>query len=351
MTANKKKRKLNGKFVALVAAVLLLCLSAYKVPHFINVNRLLDMGYSEEAVSAIYKKGLRRTILKNEYYSDYLNEEIVKDSFNKKYLRLYVLTDHLDEDCFELYEMLKARKGYSDEELESLYAKLKIYELKPLLVFDKLDDTGEYIEDCLRHPDNSETVFEVDGDYLHPYENYIEIAEDKADAVDVYVSSKSFLGNYEPLKLVEINSINSIPGAMMESRALAAFYEMCEAIRKEDLDMAVYATGGYVSYEDQAILNGQNPSRFKAGFSDDQTGLTVYVTNEENSSFKETRSYAWLMENAYKYGFIQRFPEGKEALTGHAAMPNYFRYVGTELAEKIRESGLCFDEYYFTYLN
>ncbi|MBR2578287.1 MAG: M15 family metallopeptidase, partial [Erysipelotrichaceae bacterium] len=160
---------------------------------------------------------------------------------------------------------------------------------------------------------------------------------------------KSYIGQNEPLKLVEINNINSIPGVMMESRALQAFYEMCAAIREVDLDMAIYATGGYVSYADQAILNSQDASRFKAGFCDDQTGYTVYVTNEESSSFRNTRVYGWLMENAYKYGFIQRFPEGKEALTGHSFVPNYFRYVGIELAEKIHESGLCFDEFYFTY--
>ena len=337
--------------MALVAAVILLCLSAYKVPHFINTNRLLSLGYSEEAIKAIYQKGLRRVILKNGYYSDYLDQEIVKDDFNRNYLKLYVLTDHLDDDYFELYEKLKAKKGYSDEQLESLFAKLKIYDLRPLLVFDRLDDTGEYIEDCLRHPENSASVFEVDGDYLHPYTGYIEIDKEKAGDYDVYVSCKSFLGDYEPLKLVEINSLNAIPGVMMESRALAAYYDMCEAIRKEDLNMAIYAVGGYVSYEDQEILYQQNPSRIKAGFSDDQTGLTVYVTNEETAVFKNTRVYSWLMENAWKYGFIQRYPEGKEALTGHYAMPNCFRYVGTELAEKIHESGLCFDEYYFTYLN
>ena len=66
----KKKRRLNGRFIALVCAVLLLTISIYKVPHFINTNKLLDLGYSQEAIEAIYDLGLRKTILENEYYSD-----------------------------------------------------------------------------------------------------------------------------------------------------------------------------------------------------------------------------------------------------------------------------------------
>ncbi|MBR3228102.1 MAG: D-alanyl-D-alanine carboxypeptidase family protein [Erysipelotrichaceae bacterium] len=345
MTVKKKRRRLNGRFVALLAAVILVCLSLYKVPHFINTNRLLDLGYSEEAVKAIYRKGLRSVILKNSYYSDYLDQEIVKDDFNRKYLRLYLVCDYLDNDYFELYENLKERKEYTDDELEALYGKLKIHDLRPLLIFDKLEDIDAYTEDCLAHPENSDTVFEVNGDYLHPYENYVEAKG--PGSVIVYVSPKSSIGNYEPQYLVEINSENAIPGVMLESRALSAYYDLCKAIRQEDLDMAIYAVGGYISYEEQKILHMQDETQLKEGFADTQTGMGVFVTNEESSSFKDTRVYSWLLDNAYRYGFIQRYPEGKEALTGHRAVPNYFRFVGPELAEKVHESGLCFDEYYY----
>ena len=99
MTVKKKKRRLNGRFIALVCVVLLIGLSIYKIPHFINTNKLEALGYDNTAISAIYKKGLRKDILKNEYYSDYLNSEVSKDSFNKKYLRLYTMCDYLD-NCF-----------------------------------------------------------------------------------------------------------------------------------------------------------------------------------------------------------------------------------------------------------
>lgn len=354
MTNKKKKRKLNGKFFALLLTLILIGLSIYKVPHFINVNKLLELGYNEKAIDAIYSKGLRKTILKNEYYSDYLNSEIVKDTFNEKYLKLYTLCDYLDDDYFKLYENLKDKKNYNDEELEKLFSKLKYYNLRPLFVFEKLDNEtiDTYIEDCNNHPENNDKEFYVSNDYLKSYENYITVTDPSLE--DVYVSTKSYIGEYEPLKLVEINNMHAVPGIRLESKALDAYTNMCLAIRQEDINMAIYAYSGYISYENQNNAYIDDNSNIKAGFSDSQTGLAVYVLASENPSanaFKDTKAYTWLLEHAHEYGFILRYPEGKEALTGHEAVYNYFRYVGIELANKIYESGLSFDEYYFEYLS
>lgn len=351
MTTKKKKRKLNGRFIALVCFVLMIGISIYKVPHFINTNNLEKLGYDDNAIAAIYKKGLRKEILKNSYFSDYLNSEIVKDNFNSNYLKLYTLCDYLNDSYFELYESLKAKKGYSDEELETLFANLKDYDLRPLFVFEKLETIDDYISDCLSH-DNSKESFSVSGDYLKPYENYIEVKN--PDDVEVYVSTKSSIGEYEPVKKVEINALHAVPGVELESRALQAYTQMCEAIRNEDLSMAIYAYQGYISYDQQKQLRIDDDANIKEGFSDMQTGLAVYVLASENpttNAFKDCKVYSWLLEHGHEYGFIQRFPEGKEVLTGHSAVSNLFRYVGVDLATKIYQSGLSFDEYYFEYLN
>ncbi|MDO4501262.1 MAG: M15 family metallopeptidase [Erysipelotrichaceae bacterium] len=352
MTVKKKKRRLNGRFLALVFASIMIILSIFKVPKFINTNKLTDLGYSNEAVTAIYKKGLKSTIIKNQYYSDYLNQEIVKETFNQKYLRLYLCTSYLDDKYFNLYEKLKAKKGYSDEEMELLLANLKYDGLTPLLVFDKVENIEDYIEDYKAHSSNNKKQIALSNDYLNQYENYATIEDPSAE--DVFVSSKNYLGEYAPEKLAPINSQNAINGIYMESRALDKYYELCAAIREADASMAIYAVGGYISYESQAELAMTGTQYIKAGFSDTQTGLGVYVVSSENESvsrFNETRAYEWLLKNAHKYGFIQRFPEGKEALTGHSVTNNYFRYVGVELATKIYESGLSFDEYYYQYID
>ena len=66
----------------------------------------------------------------------------------------------------------------------------------------------------------------------------------------------------------------------------------------------------------------------------------------ENEAFGETPEGVWLAENAHRFGFILRYPAGKEHLTGVKYEPWHFRYVGAELAEAIHASGLCMEEYF-----
>ena len=61
-----------------------------------------------------------------------------------------------------------------------------------------------------------------------------------------------------------------------------------------------------------------------------------------NASEKEAK---WLEENCYKFGFIIRYPRGKESVTGYVYEPWHIRYVGEKVAKKIFESGLCLEEY------
>ena len=69
------------------------------------------------------------------------------------------------------------------------------------------------------------------------------------------------------------------------------------------------------------------------------------------SNFAETETYKWLSENSYKYGFILRYPEGKEDITGYSYEAWHYRYLGNELAKKVYDSGLTYDEYYAYYLD
>ena len=57
-------------------------------------------------------------------------------------------------------------------------------------------------------------------------------------------------------------------------------------------------------------------------------------------------SWSWLAEKAHNYGFILRYPEGKESVTGYQSEPWHYRYVGVELAQKVHASGLTLEEYF-----
>lgn len=83
------------------------------------------------------------------------------------------------------------------------------------------------------------------------------------------------------------------------------------------------------------------------GKSEHESGLAVDMHHLSCASlaFAETAEYRWLSEHAHLYGFILRYPEGKEKITGIAFEPWHFRYVGKEAAAEIYASGLCLEEY------
>lgn len=82
----------------------------------------------------------------------------------------------------------------------------------------------------------------------------------------------------------------------------------------------------------------------KPGTSEHQVGLALDINADTNYSSNET-VYNWLANNAYKYGFILRYPEGKEDITGIDYEPWHYRYVGRIAAEEIYKSGDCLEEY------
>lgn len=87
----------------------------------------------------------------------------------------------------------------------------------------------------------------------------------------------------------------------------------------------------------------------RPGHSEHQTGYAIDVrgtSNYLNQRFGTTREGLWMAANAHKYGFILRYPNGKEHITGYIFEPWHFRFVGLNLAPKIYQSGLTVEEYY-----
>ena len=73
-------------------------------------------------------------------------------------------------------------------------------------------------------------------------------------------------------------------------------------------------------------------------------GIAVDINADKTRSTNE-EVYQWLAENAYKYGFILRYPQGKEDITGGAYEPWHYRYVGKDAAEEIYNDQVCLEEY------
>ena len=80
------------------------------------------------------------------------------------------------------------------------------------------------------------------------------------------------------------------------------------------------------------------------GASESGAGLSVDIIGT-SSDFDKTKEYKWLTANAYKYGFVLRYPEEKFAITGVRARPWHWRYVGVDAATEMKTQNLCLEEY------
>lgn len=90
------------------------------------------------------------------------------------------------------------------------------------------------------------------------------------------------------------------------------------------------------------------------GYSEHQTGYALDIVDKNytsKDSFTASDSFNWLKDNAYRYGFILRYPSDKESVTGTKFESWHYRYVGTEVAKYIYENNITFDEYYAYYLD
>ena len=81
-----------------------------------------------------------------------------------------------------------------------------------------------------------------------------------------------------------------------------------------------------------------------AGCSESNSGLAVDIVSASND-FENTKEFQWLQDNAYKYGFVLRYPKDKEDITGVDYQPWHWRYVGEYAAGKMHEQNLCLEEY------
>ena len=161
--------------------------------------------------------------------------------------------------------------------------------------------------------------------------------------------------DYIPENLEPIDTAYARSGMQLVSEAKNAFEELSQNAKEDD--MTILAMSSYRSYDYQVNLynnyvetDGKQAAdtySARAGYSEHQTGLAVDVYNGviPYTSFEETEEFTWMQQNAYKYGFILRFPEDKTNITGYQYESWHYRYVGKEIAEEIYKNNLTLEEY------
>ena len=138
----------------------------------------------------------------------------------------------------------------------------------------------------------------------------------------------------------------------MREDAARALEKMFAAALEDEIELL--AISGYRSYWTQRNIyekrlqemGEDHVSKYNArpGHSEHQTGL-AYDVNSLEYSFGDTAEGIWLAENCHLYGFIIRYPQGKEEITGYNYEPWHIRYLGVETATAVYESGLTLEEY------
>ena len=307
----KRKLKKNVKlililFIILFIGIFLLC----KYISYRNSNsyKLKEIGYSKEEIKDIL-------LLKE----DNINK-ILSIPYNENILKFVK----------EKYFLTKNLKTYL-----SYYNNHKDLSIEKVISLVNVKANYEYYDENVIEPtDTSKGNLMLVNKYHYLTENY------QPD-----VQKISVMYAYDDNELLE--------------ESLNAYIKMWKAANLENVTLI--ASSSYRTYAEQkelwnsrAAINKKDAdsSTARPGFSEHQTGLTIDILtfNATLSNFEETDAFKWLSSNAYKYGFILRYPKGKEDITGYEYESWHYRYVGIDVATQIYEEDITFDEYYAYYL-
>ncbi|MDD3919965.1 MAG: M15 family metallopeptidase [Eubacteriales bacterium] len=187
-------------------------------------------------------------------------------------------------------------------------------------------------------------------------ENYSNIyTTNEPESLTVLVSKHYAIAkDYKPKQLTSVNRQYAQSGVRLRKDCYEAFLMMAKDMEQEGLTL--YIKSGYRTNRKRGGIN----SLWYAwpGHSEHQTGLAFDLRKKNVSyqylseyRYETTREYAWLCENAYRYGFILSYPAGKSDITGFGFEPWHWRYIGVDIATDMREKGfVTYHEYWANYM-
>ena len=371
----KKKIKVKPealKILKIIGVILCLLLGVFLF-YLKQINDLKKLGYSDKASNNIlfsFKKDYVLSIGKNKtinrafeddnYIEDnldiyrkikFVDHKDLIANINKalkigyKYNDINIIFSHGDNDSVKRF--LKREKVRYLEEFFSIdYAKLDNYDR----YITYADDTGE---------DEDETVLAVNLDMdKKDYEDAILVDE---FSISMLVNKHRYLSeDFEPKDLMTIPSEYASEEGLQSSRlAFNAYKEMSNKAKSEGYEIII--NSAYRSYNDQVEIGnfylkwyGQgyvDKYVAKPGYSEHQTGLCYDIGSKSVNVFANSKEYQWMQDNAYKYGFIERFTKRYEGITGFRMEPWHYRYVGKDIAKYIHDNNISFEEYYAVFLD
>lgn len=361
---------------------------------FLNYNNIflylksITTGYNIKTIKVFNDNNIEKQITR---YSETLDEAIKQDKFNPRFLDIYYNINYQDLDNFiDLVNNL-ATIGYNASDINAIFANINPSNINIIINNNYDPYLGEYIkldyfneekiDRYIKFSNNQEklnysiffdnnTTFNaldivtlvnanLDKEY---YSNDLILTDEESNKTDAIVNKYYQLEeDFEPNNLTAIDSKYARNDSqLLQKEATEAFNQMCSDAKLENISL--YSGSAYRSYEYQNTiyndyikkdgLTAAETYSARPGYSEHQLGLAVDIMNGNWSYVsKDNIEYSWLIANSYKYGFILRYPENKEYITGYMFEPWHYRYLGKELATKVYNSGLTYDEYVARNLN
>lgn len=373
----KRKRKINKKRILILILFLLIILS---IGIYLIVPK--RYGYQKDVINVFKEDNYYEKIKETKKYSKTLETAVIENNYKKEYFDEYLDINYVEEENFinNINKLLDL--GYKNKDINTFYEKVpksidvitsnkydkniinyisldyfKEENLDRYIKYDFIDTKSVYDTTILKEKYNYEDTVTFVNAYLDKdyYSNDIPLSKDKASKLDVIVNKYYKLDkDYEPEDLTVINSKFASGTQKLRKEAADKFEEMASDMLKENLK--IYAGSTYRSYSYQEGLYNRYVKKdgFKeaetysarAGYSEHQLGLAVDIVNGKWNYLSEgDKEYTWLVNNSYKYGFILRYPHESEYITGYVFEDWHFRYLGIDLATKVYESKLTYDEY------
>ena len=263
----------------------------------------------------------------------------------------------------EIVEVKKLDEKYIDKLLDKKYNKMIVKFIKQkYFIFSNLDEYMKYYKDS----DNDDLAYTVtmvnvkaNNDYYD--EDIVKNANIKDGNLILVNKFHKLNKDYTPDDLVDVSIQYGYGTNKLRKEVYESFLSMWNDAKAQNLSLII--TSAYRDYDyQQSLWNNYAASKgdkwadnvaARAGYSEHQTGLAIdivtYGSNMDN--FENTDEFKWLYENSYKYGFILRYPKDKEKITGYSYESWHYRYVGKEVAKKIYDKDITYDEYYAYYIN
>lgn len=368
---HRKKLKLNIKkllifFLPLITVTITL-LNINNIKYFYLSKKT---GYQEKVIEVFLDKDIYYQI-KNEKYSKTLESIINTEYYNQKYLKEYLEINYHESENFLKNINSLLDLGYTNNDINTIYSKLNdesiniilnnqyIKDITLIINLDYFKESNlkryiSYIEKMTDYDISSAITYVnigLDNEY---YTNVTKVTN--AEDFLVLVNKYNVLDeNYEPQDLETINSkYNHSINGKLRKEAKEAFEKMCEAALKDNI--IIYNGSAYRSYSYQenlynkyVLIDGfDNAETYsaRAGYSEHQTGLALDILNKNNEFIHQNdKEYTWLINNSYKFGFILRYPQGKEKITGYMYEEWHFRYIGISSAKEVYDLNITYDEY------